>query len=132
VLPFGPAGPEGRSPGAFVGSSDGQAALHGNWSLYVLVLAMLIFNTVLGEELLFRGFLLPRMRAACGEADWLVNGLLTGLYHLHQPWSMASSAIAGTLFAYPTKRFGSAWMGILVHSAQSIFFGLLVLAVVLK
>ena len=29
-----------------------------------------VFNTVLGEELLFRGFLLPRMNGAFGRRDW--------------------------------------------------------------
>ena len=50
--------------GSFLDSGDGRALLHGNWGLYVLLLVMMIFNTVLGEELLFRGLLLPRMRAA--------------------------------------------------------------------
>jgi uncharacterized protein len=33
---------------------------------------------VLGEELPFRGFLLPRMRGAFGRTDWIVNGVLSG------------------------------------------------------
>jgi membrane protease YdiL (CAAX protease family) len=49
---------------------------------------MLVFNTVLGEELLFRGFLLPRMNGAFGRGDWLANGVLFAAYHLHMPWSM--------------------------------------------
>jgi membrane protease YdiL (CAAX protease family) len=34
-----------------------------------------LFNTVLGEELLFRG-LLPRIQGAFGLWDWVANGLL--------------------------------------------------------
>jgi membrane protease YdiL (CAAX protease family) len=37
-----------------------------------------VFNTVLGEELLFRGLLLPRMNGVFGERDWLANGVLFG------------------------------------------------------
>ncbi|MBN1306015.1 MAG: hypothetical protein JXA13_16380 [Anaerolineales bacterium] len=37
---------------------------------------MVICNTVLGEELLFRGLLLPRMQGVFGKWDWLANGLL--------------------------------------------------------
>jgi membrane protease YdiL (CAAX protease family) len=82
---------------------------------------MQLFNTVLGEELLFRGLLLPRMRGAFGRLDWVVNGVLFGLYHLHLPWSIPSATVAGVfLFAYPTRRFRSAWMGIAIHSAQSV------------
>jgi hypothetical protein len=34
--------------------------------------------------------------------------------------------------AYPTKRFRSAWMGIIVHSSQSVVLGIAVLALVLR
>ena len=51
---------------------------------------MFLFNTVLGEELLFRGFLLPRMNGAFGRGDWLANGVLFAAYHLHVPWAMPS------------------------------------------
>ena len=33
--------------------------------------------------------------------------------------------------AYPSRRFQSAWMGIIVHSAQSVFVIIVVLALVL-
>ena len=43
------------------------------------------------------------------------------------------SAHTGTIFldAYPARRFQSAWMGIVVHSSQSIFLIAVVLALVL-
>jgi membrane protease YdiL (CAAX protease family) len=118
--------------GSFLGSADGQALMHGNWPLFGLAVVMMVFNTLLGEELLFRGLLLPRMRAAFGRGDWIVNGVLMGAYHLHQPWSIPSSIIAGLLMAYPTKRFRSAWMGIIVHSSQSVFLGVALLMLVLR
>jgi membrane protease YdiL (CAAX protease family) len=121
-----------HDPGIFLGSPEGHAYLHGNWAMFALMMVMLTFNTVLGEELLFRGLLLPRMQASFGRADWVVNGVLMGVYHLHQPWHIPSSIVAGLLMAYPTKRFRSAWMGIIVHSSQSVFLGLVVLLLVLS
>jgi hypothetical protein len=55
-----------------------------------------------------------------------------GLYHLHQPWGIPGSVI-GSVFGYtfPSWRFRSTWMGVIVHSAQSAFFAFLVLGVVL-
>ena len=117
--------------GAFLAADDGRDLLRGNWGLYGLILVMMVFNTVLGEELLFRGLLLPRMRAAFGRADWVANGFLMGVYHLHQPWSIPTSIIAGLLMAYPTRRWRSAWMGIIVHSTQSVVLGAVTLALVL-
>ena len=58
----------------------------GSWGWFALLAAMLVFNTVLGEELLFRGFLLPRMNGVFGRRDWLANGVLFAVYHLHEPW----------------------------------------------
>jgi membrane protease YdiL (CAAX protease family) len=133
LVPFGLPEPADRSFGAFLESSEGQEAFRANWGLFALVVVMFLFNTVLGEELLFRGLLLPRMRRAFGRADWAVNGALFGLYHLHQPWSIPGSAVAGMfLFAYPTRRFRSAWMGIVVHTAQSVVFATLIFSVVVS
>ena len=117
--------------GTILGSTAGHDLLRGNWALFAVIVVMMVFNTVLGEELLFRGLLLPRMNKAFGKADWLVNGLLMGLYHLHQPWGMPTSVMTGLLTAYPTKRFRSSWMGIIVHSSQSVVIGTAVLILVL-
>jgi membrane protease YdiL (CAAX protease family) len=118
--------------GSVLSTTAGHDLLRGNWGLFALIVVELVFNTVLGEELLFRGLLLPRMRGAFGRADWIVNGVLMGLYHLHQPWGIPTSVVAGLLMAYPTKRFRSAWMGIIVHSSQSVVLGVGVLTLVLR
>ncbi len=91
-----------------------------------------VFNTVLGEELLFRGVLLPKMNAVFGRWDWLANGVLFGLYHLHQPWGMLGSIGTGVfLYALPAKRFRSTWMSIIVHSGQTLYLLFLILGLVL-
>jgi uncharacterized protein len=122
--------PANHDFGMFLASADSHTLLSGNWGLFALIVVMMTFNTVLGEELLFRGLLLPRMRAAFGRADWVANGALMGAYHLHQPWSIPTSVVAGLLMAYPTKRFRSAWMGIIVHSSQSLFLTIVIFTLV--
>jgi membrane protease YdiL (CAAX protease family) len=113
-------------------SDQRKQALEGAWQLVALFAVLGVFNTILGEELLFRGILLPRMQGAFGKRDWLANGVLFGLYHLHQPWSILTSAIDGALLlALPSRRFRSAWMGIAIHSSQSVFFVLVALGLVL-
>jgi membrane protease YdiL (CAAX protease family) len=97
--------------------------LEGAWQVVALFVMLGLFNTILGEELLFRGVLLPRLNGVFGRRDWVANGVLFGLYHLHQPWTIISSIIDGTFFlALPSRRFRTAWMGIAVHSSQSVFF----------
>jgi hypothetical protein len=41
-----------------------------------VIVVQLVFNSVLGEDLLFRGILLPRMRGVFGRGDFVANGVL--------------------------------------------------------
>ena len=77
-----------RDLGKFLDSDAGHSFFSGNWGWFGLILVMFVFNTLLGEELLFRGLLLPRMKAAFGRRDWLANGVLVAAYHVHVPWMM--------------------------------------------
>jgi len=104
----------------------------GNWGWFAMLVAVALLSPVV-EELLFRGLLLPRMRAVFGRLDFVVNGALFGLYHLHQPWSMPASVIDGIVNqAYPSRRFQSTWMGIIVHTIPSFLIIGVALALVLK
>jgi membrane protease YdiL (CAAX protease family) len=106
--------------------------LEGAWQVLALFVVLGVFNTIIGEELLFRGILLPKMHRVFGRRDWVANGVLFGLYHLHQPWTIVASIVDGTfLFALPSRRFRSAWMGIAVHSSQAVFFVLVAFGLVL-
>ena len=124
------AAPENREFATLVESDAGKAFLDGAWGWFALIAVLLLFTTVLGEELLFRGYLLPRMNGVFGRGDWVANGLLFTGYHLHVPWAMPGALMDVFILAYPSKRFRSAWIGIAVHSAQSVVFALLILALV--
>lgn len=124
--------PAGRDMGVFLESAAGQSFLSGNWPWLALILTLGVFNTVLGEELLFRGLLLPRMNGTFGKWDWVANGVLFAVYHLHTPWVIPTAVLDAFILAYPSKRYRSAWMGIIVHSAQTVLISVLVLAVVLR
>ena len=78
--------PATRDLSLFLGSDVGQTFMSGNWVWFAILFASFLFNTVLGEELLFRGLLLPRMQGVFGRWDWAGNGVLFALYHLHVPW----------------------------------------------
>ncbi|MFC0682791.1 lysostaphin resistance A-like protein [Lysobacter korlensis] len=130
-LPKLPA-PDGRDLGDFLQSTIGQEFFSGNWTWFALVLVMQLFNTVLGEELLFRGLLLPRMEGVFGRRDWLANGVLFALYHLHVPWAIPGRLVNTFIFSWPSRRYRSALLGIFAHSSQSVVFGVLLLMLVLK
>ena len=129
--PFPP--PTGHDFAAFVQSHAGQAFMSGNWGWFALIIALSLFNTILGEELLFRGVLLPRMQGAFGRWDWVANGFLFALYHLHMPWVIPATLVGDTFaLSYPSRRYRSALIGIIVHSSQSVLVLVLLLSLVLQ
>jgi uncharacterized protein len=124
--------PSGYDFNAMFESQSILQQLVGAWWFLALFVVFAVFNTMLGEEFLFRGVMLPKMEGVFGKWSWVANGLLFGFYHLHQPWSIPSTIIGSALFfALPAWRFRSTWMSIIVHSAQSFYFAFLILGVVL-
>jgi membrane protease YdiL (CAAX protease family) len=124
--------PQGFSLNTSLATPAARAQLVGAWNVWGVFVLSALFNTVLGEELLFRGLLLPRMAGVFGKGDWVINGLLFGLYHLHQPWGILSSAIDGILlYALPSRTFRSSWFGVIAHSGQSVYLAFLILGLVL-
>lgn len=116
----------------FLDSAAGHALLAGGWGWFAVLVVMCLFNTVLGEELLFRGYLLPRMAGAFGRWDWLANGVLFAGYHVHVWWAIPGNLLDALALCWPAKRYRSALLPVVVHSSQSVVIVALVLAVVLQ
>jgi membrane protease YdiL (CAAX protease family) len=103
----------------------------GQWWLLGVALISMAFNYFLGEELLFRGVLLPKMRGVFGRWDWVANAVLFGLYHVHKPWSLPSIILSNLAIAWPARRFRSNWMAVIVHGAEGLILPPIVLIVIL-
>jgi len=103
----------------------------GAWYLLVLWVFQFIGNYWLGEEFLFRSVLLPKMEGVFGKWDWLANAVAFGLYHWHKPWIIPGAILSGILYAYPSRRFRSAWFGLILHGADGLFFLFIMLGLVL-
>jgi len=132
ALPIDPVGPLPRDLPHAIVTHRVEHFFSGNWFGFALLAAVAVLAPVV-EELVFRGLLLPRMRAVFGRRDFVASGVMHTLYHVHQPWSMPATLIDSTFAqAYPTKRFRSTWMGIITHTAPSILIIGIVLSLVLK
>lgn len=61
--------------------------LRDNWAVFAVSLVVLVINVV-GEELWWRGYILPRQALAFGALTWLVHGLLWTLFHAYKWWDL--------------------------------------------
>lgn len=93
----------------------------GQWWLMGVVLVLILGNYVIGEELIFRGVLLPRMRGVFGRWDVLANGVLFATYHLHLVWEVPAMLLTDWLYAYLTKRYRSYWVGAVFHGIDALW-----------
>jgi membrane protease YdiL (CAAX protease family) len=108
-----------------------RTSLIGAWDFFALFMIASIFNNFLSEEFLFRGVLLPKMKGVFGRWDWVANGVIFGLYHLHMPWTIPVNILFGLLMAFTGKHYRSNWFPIILHNGQAFYFGFLILGVVL-
>jgi len=93
----------------------------GQWWLLGVLVVLIAFNQVLGEELIFRGILLPKMNGVFGKWDWLANGILFSAYHWHKIWDLPAMLLVNWIFPWVTKRFKSYWMGAILHVSDAPF-----------
>jgi membrane protease YdiL (CAAX protease family) len=97
-------------------------ALEGNF-LFVLVnfVIGLVFN-IFGEELYYRGFLMPKMRGVFGSWDWVANGILFTLKHVYQRWLFPGILVAGLGFAFTFGPLGSLPLAMIFHWIGNFLF----------
>ena len=103
----------------------------GQWWILGIDLVSALLNYFLGEEFLFRGVLLPKMKGVFGRWDWMANAVLFGLYHVHKPWAIPGLIVGSLAITWPARRFQSNWMAIIVHGVEGVLTLILILTVIL-
>ncbi|WP_026308554.1 CPBP family intramembrane glutamic endopeptidase [Spirosoma spitsbergense] len=85
------------------------------WVLIIYGVFLLVFN-LLGEEIWFRGYLLPRQQIQHGRWTWLIHGFLWTLFHLPiYPWYLFYLLPTALTVSYAAQKTGSSWASYLVH-----------------
>ena len=99
--------------------------LSGNYLFFVFFLVYGFIFNIVGEELYYRGLLLPKMRGVFGKWDWVANGILFTLKHVYQRW-LFPGLLAGSLgLAFFAGPLGSLPLAMLFHWFANYFFALL-------
>lgn len=88
------------------------------WPVPWLLVAWLplYVSNILGEELCWRGYLLPRQEAVSGRATGLLNGLFWCLFHWSFGWQiMLLTLPLALVLPAVVQRRRNTWIGILIH-----------------
>ena len=104
--------------------------VQGNFWLIGLYL-LLFFLNVVGEEILWRGYLWPRQELTHGKYTWIVHGLLWTSFHLFAPYN-AIMVLPGALFmSYITQKYKNNTLFLISHATlNGIPLVLLILAII--
>jgi len=86
------------------------------WGLSALplVLITLVFN-ILGEEIWWRGYILPRQELQFGQNAWIWHGILWAFFHAFKWWTIPPLLFVCLVVPFVAQRTKSTWPGILSH-----------------
>lgn len=91
----------------------------GNWWILGYYLIVLLVFNIGGEELWWRGYIMPRQELVFGKLTWIVNGILWASFHifihttLFDLIRMMPTCLA---LAYVVQRTRNTWTGIIGHT----------------
>lgn len=88
------------------------------WHIWVFVAWIPLFiSNILGEELCWRGYVLPRQEAALGRVAWLLNGTMWCLFHWSFGWPVMLLLLPiALLLPWIVQRCRNTSTGILIHA----------------
>lgn len=89
----------------------------GNERFLLLVWLVMFFFNIFGEELMWRGYILPRQEISLGNRAWLFNALLWVLFHICFGVQLMVLLIP-ILFILPwaVQKTQNTWVGIYIHA----------------
>jgi membrane protease YdiL (CAAX protease family) len=99
--------------------------LPGAWWILVYYAVVMLVCNIGGEELWWRGYLLPRQELAFGGTAWVIHGIFWSVFHLFmQPtlWDTMRMAITGVALSFVAQRTRNTWPGIIGHGFGNLPF----------
>ncbi len=103
--------------------------LRGRWDIALLYLVLFVFNIV-GEELWWRGVVLPRQELVHGRFTWLIHGVMWTLFHIFKWWDLIGLIPVCLTISYAAQRLKTNWPGLIAHALFNVTGLLLVIALV--
>jgi membrane protease YdiL (CAAX protease family) len=89
-------------------------SLRGNWWVLLVMFIVLFFN-IYGEEFWWRGYILPRQELTYGKWAWVIHGILWAGFHSFWKWDVLSLLPGTLLLSYVTCRLKNTTPAIIFH-----------------
>lgn len=104
-------------------------AIKGQWALVGLALVTYFFNIV-GEELWWRGIILPRQELSFGRYAWIIHGLMWASFHAFKWWDILPLIPVCLLISYSAQKLKNNWPALIGHALTNfLWIPFLILAV---
>jgi membrane protease YdiL (CAAX protease family) len=100
-------------PNSFAGET-----LKGRWEFVFLYLVVFFFN-IMGEELWWRGYIMPCQERTHGKHTWWVHGLFWTAFHIFFPTNLIKTLPANLLMLYAIQQQQNTWVGVAVHGIHN-------------
>jgi membrane protease YdiL (CAAX protease family) len=90
--------------------------LKGAYWVVVVYFVFLTFFNILGEELWFRGYILPRQELAWGKRTWIYHGIFWSLFHAPiYPWTLLYLLPTTLTVSFAAQKFQNTWAAFIIH-----------------
>ena len=98
-----------------------------------LVYLVALFVNIAGEEIAWRGYLLPRQEQTHGQWAWLVNGLMwVFLLHAVLRWMYLGLLPTGLVTPFVAQRTQNIWTAVIIHGTGNLVFLILILVGIMR
>ncbi len=72
---------------------------------------------IMGEEVFWRGVLLPRQELAFGKHTWIIHGICWGIFHIAFGWKLLVTLLPILfILSYVVQRRRNSWTGVVIHA----------------
>jgi len=72
---------------------------------------------IMGEEVLWRGVILPRQEFIFGKNTWLIHGFGWGIFHIAFGWQLLLTLLPILfILSYVVQQRKNSWIGVVIHA----------------
>ena len=93
--------------------------IQGKWYI-VLIFTFVLFFNIVGEELWWRGIILPRQEVSLKKKAWIVNGTFWAFFHIFKYWEIINLLPFCLSNAFIAQKRHNNWSPLIAHLLMNI------------